>query len=530
MNKIIKAVCTGMLVLYANPGFVSASPSSKVTIKRPVKLTLLGNSGFLIECQGKTILVDALFGHGESFTRCIAPPEDLLQRMETGQAPFDRIDLIAASHAHRDHFTATCVAQHLSQNSHTCFVSTDAAVEDLKAQDLDIKNGRDRVFGLTPESNRPWQICVNGIKVKAFGTTHSPPQTHINNLVFIFEINGCKILHTGDTSLASRDEYTAMGLPHEHIDVGLIHKGFFLWSQGRGQSVIADSIQPEHIVLHHVYRDEIDRLAAKLPALRETFPNLYFLKAPLDTKILQVEKSDPTDSQPVLRLGVNNWEFWRNHKRGECSGADVDVWREIAKRNHLEMECVFIPRLKHLRPAMEANAIDAFVTMLKRPEREAYIHFLEPPMRTKLKFFTYVRADSDLSIERHEDMRGRTIAIPGAAYERMNDDKAIQKEFVGWYARGAFEKLRQGTVDAVHVNQWQDLWYFREGNTRDGFRRANYVYNEYHPCYLVMSKKSPLANKWRDRFGHTIQAMLDDGTMKRIIEAYVPDWYEVYDK
>ena len=45
---------------------------------------------------------------------------------------------------------------------------------------------------------------------------------------------------------------------------------------------------------------------------------------------------------------------------------------------------------------------------------------------------------------------------------------------------------------------------------------------------MVMSKKSPLSGKWKDRFGQTIQQMIDDGTMKRIIDSYVMDWYESY--
>ena len=43
---------------------------------------------------------------------------------------------------------------------------------------------------------------------------------------------------------------------------------------------------------------------------------------------------------------------------------------------------------------------------------------------------------------------------------------------------------------------------------------------------MVMSKKSGLTAEWMEIFGRTIQEMIDDGTMKGIVDSYVPGWYE----
>ncbi len=236
-----------------------------------------------------------------------------------------------------------------------------------------------------------------------------------------------------------------------------------------------------------------------------------------------------TPSEKVLRLGVNNWLFWRKHHNGVFSGADVDIWREIARRNNFEIEYIFIPNLKHMKSAMEKGSIDVFVSMRKTAEREEYMFFIEPPFRTKLKYLTYVRADSDISIDALEDMHDKKIALasPGA-YNRFDNDSKIEKQVHNWDASRTFQKLSEGMVDAAHVNQWQAIRFFRDEQQRDTFKLAGYTYNEYHACYMVMSKKSPLAEKWNNGFGRTIREMIDDGTMKRIIDSYVPDWYEIY--
>lgn len=241
------------------------------------------------------------------------------------------------------------------------------------------------------------------------------------------------------------------------------------------------------------------------------------------------ETSICSHSKQVLRLGVNNWVFWRKHDNGKFSGVDVDVWREIARRNNLEIEYIFIPSLKHLRPVMEEASIDVFVGMRKNPEREEYMFFIEPPFRTKLKYLAYVRADSDISIDTLEDMHGRSIAVahPGA-YSRINKDPNIDTQVYKWNASKAFQKLLEGTVDAVCVSQWQAIRFFRDEQHRGEFKLANYTYSEYHTCYMVMSKKSAFAVEWKDRFGQTIQEMIDDGTMKRIVDSYIFGWYESY--
>lgn len=233
----------------------------------------------------------------------------------------------------------------------------------------------------------------------------------------------------------------------------------------------------------------------------------------------------------TLRLGVNNWLFWRAHDNGVFSGADVEVWREVARRNQLEIEYTFTPNTEAAAKLLREGAIDAFVSLLKNPVREEYAHFIEPPMRTKLEYLTFVPAGSKLTIERLEDMRGRTVALASpAAYAAFDNDEAIKKDPTpSWDGKTAVDKLLSGRAGVLHMGRWEAIWFFKNHpEYRAKLQQTGYVHREYHPCYLVMSKQSAMAAKWKERIGRTVQEMLDDGTIKRIIESYVPGWWEYY--
>jgi L-ascorbate metabolism protein UlaG (beta-lactamase superfamily) len=70
-----------------------------------LKVTYIGNEGFLIETANKKILSDALWGEIEN-TSYEVPSDSLITLMREAKAPFDKIDLISISHKHQDHFNA----------------------------------------------------------------------------------------------------------------------------------------------------------------------------------------------------------------------------------------------------------------------------------------------------------------------------------------------------------------------------------------------------------------------------------------
>ncbi len=236
----------------------------------------------------------------------------------------------------------------------------------------------------------------------------------------------------------------------------------------------------------------------------------------------------------TLRLGVNNWTFWRRYENGVYSGADVDIWWEVARRCGLRIEYTFLPDLDGVpqRLARE-KALDAMISVLRTPQRDEYLYFIEPPIRTKLRYLTYIRTDSDFEIERLADMHGRPVSVPGpVSYDAFDKDPGIRKEMTpSWDVQVAADKLLDGRVDVLHMCHWQAIWFFKNNpQYRDKLKQTSYIHREYHPIYLVMFKSSSLATGMKDQIARAVQDMLDDGAIRRIVESYVPGWWEYYRK
>ena len=79
-----------------------------------VRVTYVGNAGFLIAVGDKKILIDALFS---GFPGGYTLPEEIRDKMALGRPPFDGIDLALATHSHGDHFESGLVRRFLVAQS-----------------------------------------------------------------------------------------------------------------------------------------------------------------------------------------------------------------------------------------------------------------------------------------------------------------------------------------------------------------------------------------------------------------------------
>ena len=453
----------------------------------------------LIDGLDKTILFDT-GTHGNI----------LLDNAKKLGVDLKNVDVVAISHDHRDHYGG--MDDFLKQNNQV-------DVYLLEAFSRQRSQTVQRLGASVISVQEPMQICKGAWLTGEMGTRIKEQALVLDTAEGLVVITGCA--HPGIVQIIKKARET---IPKKNIH--MVFGGFHMlrMSEDDIQDVINTfrDLGVKHAGPSHCSGDRT------IAMFRQSYGE-NFIKLGVGKRI-KLASSKNTYIQPkqVLRLGVNNWYFWRKHKNGIFSGADVDVWREIARRNNLEIKYIFIPNLEKLKKAMEAGSIDVFVSMRKNPEREQYMLFIEPPFRTKLKFLTYTRANSNIKIDKYEDMGGKSIAMAGGSYDRIDNNLNIKKIDCGWNPTKAFEKLLEGDVDAVHLNQWLAIDFSHDRKDKDKFEIANYTYSEYHACYMVMSKKSPLSGKWKGRFGRTIQQMIDDGTMKRIIDSYVPDWYESY--
>ncbi len=202
-----------LLLPLASPG-VGAEAEPQTTAKA-LTVTYLGNEGFLLESGGKRVLIDALQGDGIRDYVTLDPiRREILER---AQAPFGHMDLILATHYHRDHFNPVSVVRCLASNPSARFVSTEQAASEAMEAAPDARALRSRIRGVHPKAGEKVRVPLDGIGLEVMNLHHGKGST-AQNLGLIVELNGIRILHTGDTQAT----------PAEFIDYGLANEPFQL--------------------------------------------------------------------------------------------------------------------------------------------------------------------------------------------------------------------------------------------------------------------------------------------------------------
>lgn len=258
------------------------------------EVTYIANEGFLIETQSKKILIDALFGDKE-FSFCDIPDAEAIDSMTKAKGVFEDIDLIAATHKHADHFHAPFVFEHLKNNKKGKFISCEQSIYILKGLEnyTTIKN---QLVEITPDSLSCIDTTVNGIKMRVYRLIHGPyfdvdPNTgekknrhqNIQNLGFLFNINGVKIFHCGDSNPYASKDYEHFRLDKENIDIAFLSRGFMWETDFPGIHILKNYIKAKHIILMHIRHEENQRFIDVAKELKDEFPNVKIFESKMET-------------------------------------------------------------------------------------------------------------------------------------------------------------------------------------------------------------------------------------------------------
>lgn len=212
-----------------------------------VRVTFVGNAGFLITVNDKKILIDALFS---GFPGDYILPREIQDKLALGLPPFDNIDLVLATHSHGDHFDASLVRRFLSNNPVAVFASTPQAAALLN----DFSN---RVIAFAPAKNKTATAEIQGVHVEAVYLSHGAPpegKTEILNYAYLATIEGVTLFHSGDIDISqfSYDEFRALCFPEKKIDLAFLQH-FYLGDAPAEQKFIREGIAARHVFPMHYH-------------------------------------------------------------------------------------------------------------------------------------------------------------------------------------------------------------------------------------------------------------------------------------
>ncbi|MFC1898453.1 ankyrin repeat domain-containing protein [Candidatus Cloacimonadota bacterium] len=282
--------------LKANGGILSEPDVVQISdwAKSEIKVTYIANMGFMISSSSKTVMIDALFGTSISYLYPSAPVLDKINQLKK---PFESVDLMLVTHTHPDHFSAPLVAEYMSKNSSVKVVCNQSTLLELTKIEEN-KVDASRIVGLTPDLYDSIDTTVNNIDVKILRLRHTGDTGKSENLGFIFDLDGVKILHVGDatgrvleeSAVSGMEEFDLLGFKDLDIDLAILNRGSLWGEDAPGIEIIKKHIKPKHIILGHFSRgnkDGEDEVLRTIEKLKDSLPSVTILEESMQSIIIK---------------------------------------------------------------------------------------------------------------------------------------------------------------------------------------------------------------------------------------------------
>lgn len=215
---------------------------------------------------------------------------------------------------------------------------------------------------------------------------------------------------------------------------------------------------------------------------------------------------------------IDDFPPWKIVEGNQVSGIDIELTKALFDEVGLTPEFIVCPWTRCL--AMLRSGKGDFISgLLKRPEREKHISYIEPPYKTQSTkaFYRLTWADE---INTFDDLKGLAIGTQRGAryYPEFDCAEHLTKRPVE-NDRLNFLKLNAGRVDTVIATESQGDYMISHLKLRGKVTKAALRHSEINPVYFAVSKRSPL-HSMVPQLKAATQRLRDNGTFDMIIKEY----------
>ncbi len=198
----------------------------------------LANEGVMITHGDTTILFDPLFA--DSYGQYQMVPQNVLDAIFAGAAPFDGVDAVFISHFHGDHFSASEVLRLLQVRREIQLYAPAQAVAEMRRISTSDDEGifdRITIFDLD-YGDAPVFVRQEGLLIEAVHVPHSgwpTARTDVQNITFRVTLEDTStVLHLGDADARLvHFEQDQIYWDERRIDLAFPPYWFFLSDDGR---------------------------------------------------------------------------------------------------------------------------------------------------------------------------------------------------------------------------------------------------------------------------------------------------------
>ena len=230
----------------------------------------------------------------------------------------------------------------------------------------------------------------------------------------------------------------------------------------------------------------------------------------------------PTISQSG-RLGVVAFSEFPPYKMivdGKQTGIDVEILNELSKRMNLTLifkngtfeECLRM---------MERGDADLMTSLLRRPEREDYLLYVQPRYRTRADKIFYVRNDRRNLIRSYDDLANLKIGVKGGVkYAPLFDsDKDLLKISAPDIATN-IQGLLSGEIDTFLDTSTEGDYWIKTLGFSEKISKSIFKFTHSDSIYMGISKKSIFTKRAKE-LGKHLKQMFDKGLIQNIVDKYV---------
>ncbi len=227
--------------------------------------------------------------------------------------------------------------------------------------------------------------------------------------------------------------------------------------------------------------------------------------------------STATSFAEDIVVPVNHFPPWKiTEGQNNISGINIELTEILLRK--IGFTPTFVARpWRRCQKMMEKGNADLMNGLLKRPEREKYMVFLDPPYKTKSTKAFYVRKGEHERIQKYDDLKSLIVGTTlGSKYfPKFDSDKYLKKEIVD-HDLTNIKKLIAGRIDTFVATTTVADYLLTQNEFGDLVVKSNYVYSSPIPVYFAISKKSPLTTRIPE-LSAALKEMVESGQVQEVI-------------
>lgn len=220
-----------------------------------------------------------------------------------------------------------------------------------------------------------------------------------------------------------------------------------------------------------------------------------------------------------LVVPISEFSPWKMTAGDRYFGIDIEILRKMAERLGLRLRFISCPFARCLEHMKEGKA-DLITSLLKRPDRQIYIHYLQPPYHNDRKVFYVLKGKSHV-LQRYEDLYNLRVGVKRRVkyFARFDQDPKIRKEEVTDVIQN-MEKLAMGRIDTFINSETQGDYLIAISGFQHQFDKAEVTFEGYDPVYFGMSKRSQFVPRAND-FERILIQLLEEGQIESVKREFV---------